>query len=83
MAKKDVIIEKINGLEKNINLKFKSLHDKFDVFIEDDYKPLKKDVKVNNEFRTQAKGIIGAVAFVCTMFGSALVWIASKFGGSK
>ena len=50
--------------------KQKSMHE--------DIKEIKGDVKQNTEFRLKANGIIGAIAFVATIFGGAIVWIMNK-----
>ena len=59
-----------------------SLHSKFDTFLEDDYKPLKNDVKYNTEFRQKAYGVISAIAVFWTVITSIIVWIAKKIWGN-
>jgi len=75
MAKSDVILERVNAL-----------HDKFDTFIEDDYKPLKEETKLNSEFRQKATGIIlfvGACgAGVITGIFWVINWIKDSVGGN-
>jgi len=49
--------------------------------IHEDIKEMKPDVKLNTEFRLQAKGVIGIVSFTCTVFGGFLLWIYQRVGG--
>lgn len=46
--------------------------------IRSDIQEIKTDHKLNTEFRLQAKGIIGFVAFFSTVLGGLLVWIFDK-----
>jgi hypothetical protein len=39
---------------------------------------MKADHKLNTEFRLQAKGIIGTVSFISTIFGALLIWALQK-----
>ena len=43
---------------------------------------IKNDVKENTEFRIKANGIIGAVAFVASVFGGFIMWIITKIRGN-
>jgi len=51
--------------------------------IHEDVKAVKAECAENTKFRLQAKGIIGAVAFVATTIGAFVVWLADKIWPSK
>lgn len=46
--------------------------------IRSDIQEIKADHKLNTEFRLQAKGIIGFVAFTSAVFGGLLIWVFDK-----
>jgi len=40
---------------------------------------IKLSVKLNSEFRLKANGIIGGIAFICTIAGTCIMWLIIKF----
>lgn len=42
---------------------------------------IKEEVKQNSEFRIRAKGVIGVVAFIASLFGGLIVWAINKVWG--
>jgi hypothetical protein len=47
-------------------------------YIHRDIKQLQESEKLNTEFRIQAKGVVGTITFVASIFGGFIVWLAGK-----
>ncbi len=74
-----VIVERIDGMKEHFNVAIETVNKNFNDFKKCFNEKTLPEIKENTKFREQAKGIIGAVAFVCTAVGGFLMWSFSKF----
>lgn len=60
-----------------------ALHEKWDTFMENDYKPLKEESKLNTEFRLKAYGVFIAIGAIWTFIAGMGIWIYEKLRGGN
>lgn len=66
-----VLLEKIDGINQKIDSQRELLETKLHGAVED-IATMKKEVKKNTEMRLNVKGVVGAIAFICTATGSGI-----------
>ncbi len=69
----EVLAEKIDNVNNNLNNHVKSLNLRIDT--------VKVDVKTNTEFRLRATGIMSVLGAIMGFVGAGIFWLLNKFWG--
>ena len=69
-----MMVSDIHHIKESLDAFVKGFQDKLDK-IEENFGT---EIKKNSEFRQRAKGVIGLLAFSCTILGSGIYWLFEK-----